>query len=239
MSADRHELCIVVPVYNESGAIGAVLSKWSAMLDSLGIDWQLHAYNDGSRDNSSEILSAVAKRSNGRIVAHDKTNSGHGPTILLGYRENAEHCDWLFQMDSDDEMGPEGFPQLWEQRATHDFLLGKRDGRAQPFPRKIVSLVSRLSVRVFYGKSVWDVNSPYRLMRAEKIKPWLAKIPEKTFAPNVILSGLAGRKKLRLFEAPVQHGDRTTGEVSIKKWKLFKAAAKSFWQTIAFSFAKV
>lgn len=105
MSADRHELCIVVPVYNESGAIGAVLSKWSAMLDSHGIDWQLHAYNDGSRDNSSEILSAVAKRSNGRLVAHDKTNSGHGPTILLGYRENAEHCDWLFQMDSDDEMG--------------------------------------------------------------------------------------------------------------------------------------
>ena len=35
-----------------------------------------------------------------------KTNSGHGPTILLGYRENSD-CAWVFQMDSDDEMGPE------------------------------------------------------------------------------------------------------------------------------------
>ena len=43
------------------------------------------------------------------------------------------------------------------------------------------------------------------------------------FAPNVILSGLAARHGLRMFETPVPQHDRTTGEVSIKKWKLLKS----------------
>ena len=105
----------------------------------------------------------------------------------------------------------------------------------QALPRKIISLVSRLCVRIFYGKSVWDVNTPYRLMRVSAFKDFYARIPLTTFAPNVILSGLAARYKLRCFETRVPQHDRTTGEVSIKKWKLLKAAARSFWQTIVFS----
>lgn len=37
------------------------------------------------------------------------------------------------------------------------------------------------------------------------------------------------------FSMGVPQYDRTTGEVSIKRWKLLKCAAKSFWQTVAFS----
>jgi hypothetical protein len=137
-------------------------------------------------------------------------------------------------------MGPESFPGLWNQRESFDFLLGQRDGRIQPLPRKIVSLVSRLSIRLFYGRGgVWDVNSPYRLMRSSVFHPFYQAIPDDTFAPNVLLSGLAARYQLRCFEIPVAQHNRTTGEVSIKKWKLLKAAARSFFQTIRFSFHRI
>lgn len=63
-----------------------------------------------------------------------------------------------------------------------------------------------------------------------------AAIPLTTFAPNVVLSGLAACHRLRYFEMRVPQHDRTTGEVSIKKWKLLKAAARSFGQTISFAF---
>jgi hypothetical protein len=89
---------------------------------------------------------------------------------------------------------------------------------------------------MFYGKSVWDVNTPYRLMRVSAFKGFFEEISLSTFAPNVILSGLAARHRLRCFETRVPQHDRTTGEVSIKKWKLLKAAAKSFWQTVAFAY---
>ena len=232
-------LIIVMPVYNEEGAIGTVLDKWVAKLDSmpdLG-SYEIHAYNDGSRDHTAEILAGCAARHEGKVVVHNKVNSGHGPTILQGYRENADRAEWLFQIDSDDEMTPDCFDQLWEKREENDFLIGIRDGRKQALPRKVISFVSRLSVRIFYGKSVWDVNSPYRLMRSSVFREIYAAIPADTFAPNVIISGMAARNGFRCYEMPVPQRDRQTGEVSIKKWKLLKAAMKSFRQTILFSFA--
>ncbi len=230
-----YDLTVVMPVYNEAEAVGGVLEKWKMMLDSLSIRYRICAYNDGSKDNTSGVIAETAKRLGGRILPINKPNSGHGPTILQGYRAASEDSVWIFQIDSDDEMGPESFPELWGLRNQYDFLIGQRDGRKQPLARKIVSFVSRLCVRVFYGRGVWDVNTPYRLMRTEKFAEFYKQIPDDTFAPNVIVSGLAAKHKFRMLEVRVPQHDRTTGEVSIKKWKLLKAAAKSFWQTILFS----
>ena len=226
-----------MPVFNEQAAIGNVLRKWDSALSSLGIDYCICAYNDGSKDNTLSVMHEAAQHAaTGRIKVYDKPNGGHGNTILTGYRAAVtDGYDWIFQVDSDDEMGPEKFAELWSRRADYDFLVGIRDGRVQALPRRIISLVSRLSVRLFYGKGVWDVNTPYRLMRVSAFKDFFREIPLSTFAPNVILSGLASRHGLRCFETLVPQHDRTTGEVSIKKWKLFKAAVRSFWQTIWFA----
>ena len=59
------------------------------------------------------------------LIVHDKLNSGHGPTILQAYRENSD-ADWIFQTDSDDEIGPEQFEDLWRSRDNYDFLIGRR-----------------------------------------------------------------------------------------------------------------
>lgn len=234
------KLAVVIPVYNEEGAIGGVLEKWVAMLEGLAdADWRIMAFNDGSKDGSIGILRAWEKKTEGRVRAVDKPNSGHGPTILQGYRTAVrEGFDWVFQVDSDDEMGPERFPALWAERGGYDFLVGWRDGRRQPWPRKIVSWVSRRAVSIFYGKTIKDVNTPYRLMRVSRFAEAYAAIPADTFAPNVILSGLAAGPGFRRLEMPVPQRDRQTGEVSIKKWKLARAAARSFGQTVAFSFRR-
>ena len=229
----RERLCVVMPVYNEQAAIGPVLEKWDTALKALGIDYVIRPYNDGSKDSSLQVMRETAKRLGDRVDVRDKPNGGHGNTILTGYREAvADGFDWVFQIDSDDEMGPEKFGELWAKRNDYDFLVGIRDGRVQALPRKVISFVSRMCVRVFYGKSIWDVNTPYRLMRVSAFKEFFNTIPLTTFAPNVILSGLAARYKLRCYEMRVPQHDRTTGEVSIKKWKLLKAAARSFAQTI-------
>ena len=232
-------LCVVLPVYNEEDVICSVLEKWGLALDALKIDYVIRPYNDGSKDDSLQVMREAAKALP-RVEVKDKPNGGHGNTILTGYREaSADGFDWIFQIDSDDEMGPENFGMLWEKRSGYDFLVGIRDGRVQALPRKIISFVSRCCVKLFYGrKTIWDVNTPYRLMRTSAFKEIFEKIPLTTFAPNVIISGMVARRGLRFFEIRVPQHDRTTGEVSIKKWKLLKAAAKSFGQTICFALTK-
>ena len=81
---------------------------------------------------------------------------------------------------------------------------------------------------MFYGKTIQDVNIPYRLMRVSSLKSIWELIPADTFAPNVIISGMVAVWNLRYVELPVLQHERRTGEVSIRKWKLLRAAVLSF-----------
>lgn len=235
MAAKSERLCVVIPVYNEQDIVRSVLEGWCRALNVIGIDYVVRAYDDGSSDRSLAEMQA-ARLLNPRIEVRSKKNGGHGGTILVGYREAvADGFDWIFQVDSDNEMSSDRFNELWARRNDHDFLVGRREGRIQSIMRLIMSFVSRLCVRVLYGSGVWDVNSPYRLMRVSAFREYIEELPLTTFAPNVILSGAAARDGLRLLEVPVPQHDRMTGEVSIKKGKLFKAALLSFWQTFVFA----
>lgn len=230
-SDKMNKLAIVIPVYNESQIISTVINDWITCLNNSGIPADIHLYNDGSTDNTLDELAAF--KNNDSVFIHDKQNSGHGPTILKGYRDNSSY-EWIFQIDSDNEMSPDNFEQFWIKRSNYDILLGSRSQRSQTFIRKMISLVSRLSIRIFYGSGIWDVNAPYRLMRGSVLSNQILRIPTDTFAPNVIISGLMCKENRRVMEIPLPHNERTTGEVSLRKFRLFMAAFKSFLQIILF-----
>jgi glycosyltransferase involved in cell wall biosynthesis len=228
------DLCVVIPVYNEAEIIGRVLDIWAEKLDRLVPNSEIHIYNDGSKDGSLAASNAAAAR-HPRVKVHDKPNSGHGPTILLGYRENA-NATWIFQTDSDNEIDHAHFEELWEQREDYDLLIGKRVNRQAHPSRQFISLVSRLVVWIFYGRGVYDVNAPFRLMRGATFRPLYDRIPEDTFAPNIIVAGVACQRKWRVFQTDVSYQFRTTGKVSIMGLKLLKNVIKAFKQVIGFRF---
>ncbi len=230
------DLIVVIPVYNEEKAVGSVLRDWCGTLDALHVDYLIAVYNDGSTDGSLRVVRAFAETADGRVMVADKPNEGHGPTILRGYGEAVDAgCDWIFQVDSDDELGSAQFKLLWEARDKFDLLAGRRIGRQQTGSRKLVSAVSRLAVRIFFGKTIWDVNVPYRLMRTEAFSGIIRAIPPDTFAPNVILSGMVARRRLRFQEVDVAQRPRRAGTSSLARLKLLASAFRSFRQTIAFA----
>ena len=222
-------LTVVIPLYNEEGAAHPVVTAWDDQLARLGIDYELRVYDDGSRDATGSILEKLA-RERTRVIAVRQTNRGHGPTILRGYRE--ARGEWVFQVDGDDEMSPASFPGFWSRREEADLVIGCRSGRELPVGRRIISVVSRTAVRLLFGPGVRDVNVPYRLYRRTALAEMLALVPEKTFAPNVILVGLAVSKGLRIVELPVPYRTRQTGESSLGRLRMWTCAATAFWQTL-------
>jgi glycosyltransferase involved in cell wall biosynthesis len=211
-----------------------VIRDWIRELDQPDITARLLVLNDGSRDNTAAVLKQF--EANPAVTIINKENSGHGPTIRMGYELACREAHWVFQADSDNEIKAEQFKALWAAREGCAAVIGIRDGRHQPLSRKAISFFSRCVVRLCYGSGIADVNCPFRLMRAEVLRSMLTRIPEDTFAPNVALSGLLARTKVTVMNIPVPHSNRRTGEVSIKKWKLLKAALKSFTQVIAIRF---
>lgn len=91
-------------------------------------------------------------------------------------------------------------------------------------------------VRGLYGSGIWDVNSPYRLMRTRAFKPFIDALPADTFAPNVILTGCATLASIPSAEILVPHSVRETGCESLNHWKLLKCAFRSLGQTLRFRF---
>ena len=152
MKIDKLDLAVVIPVYNEEEIISTVLSEWYQKLKELEINFEIHVYNDGSKDNTLKNITETSEQLE-RIIVHDKENSGHGPTILMGYRENS-HAEWVFQVDSDNEMSPDEFSRMWDNREYADFIIGHRYGRTSPVTRKIVSFISRLIVGLLYSSRV-------------------------------------------------------------------------------------
>ncbi len=226
-----YELAIVMPVHNEQECIASVVRSWHNTLMMLGIDFVMITIDDGSSDATGRVLQEIA---NDRIRVIHQANRGHGPTILRGYVQAAKLAEWVFQCDSDDEMPVDGFPSLWEVRHQYEAVFGYRQARRQSVGRKLISLCSRATVRLAFGKGVRDVNTPYRLMRCDVLRPIIDRIPADTFAPNVIISGALARAGTRIGNLPVPHQGRRTGSVSIVKWKLWKAAFRSFGQALAF-----
>lgn len=225
-----YDLAMVVPIYNEQDCIADVLEEWHATLRNLNINFLILAINDGSRDQTEAALRCF--ESYPRIEVMNKPNSGHGPTILMGYHKAVKIATWVFQCDSDNELKAEDFASFWEKRANYDALFGVRRERISPLSRKLISACSRLTVAVLFGKGIEDVNVPYRLMRADKLKQIIHCIPASTFAPNIVIAGAFARSHSRTGNLPVTHHARQTGEVSIKKWKLLRVALRSFVQTI-------
>lgn len=230
----RHTLALVMPVYNEEECIVDVLRSWVREFERLGIEFQAFVLDDGSRDGTADRLTEFA--ADARLNCVSKSNEGHGPTILRGYHEAVEAADWVFQCDSDDEMKPEHFERVWTLREECDAVFGYRVDRAQDPARSFITLVSRAVIGTLFGRRVRDVNTPFRLMRSEALSGILRSIPADTFAPNLLIAGGFSRGPWRIAECPVPHQPRQTGQVSLVKFGVLKAATRAFVQTLRYRF---
>lgn len=224
------ELTVVMPVYNEQDALPSCVRSWLATLDELRIDHRMLIIDDGSRDGTAAALDSLGAEE--RVLAVSKQNEGHGPTILRGYRFAGQTSEWVFQVDSDDEIPASAFPEVWAARHGQAAVFGIRTGREQSLGRKVISRVAALTTRLALKGRTSDPNVPFRLLRADALMSVVAALPDDTFAPNLVIAGVLGRDRSAFAEVPVPHNERRTGEVSIAGLGAFKAAARSFRQTV-------
>jgi glycosyltransferase involved in cell wall biosynthesis len=180
------------------------------------------------------MLDEVAVRQPRLRAIHQK-NTGHGGALLRGYQE-ALTLDprYVFQCDSDNQFLPEDFGQLWERRHDSVCILGFRSERHDALHRLVITRILRLVLFVCFRRYLRDSNIPFRLFDAAFLRSALALIPPTTFAPNIFLAVVAARQDIPLLHLPVRHRDRTTGTVSIVRWKLIKICFRCVRELCAF-----
>ncbi len=195
------DVSLVVPAWNEAETIGATIARWADGLGRLGLRAEILVVDDGSTDETAAVVAGLARESAVEIRVVGQRNQGHGPAVRRGYAE--ARGAFVAQVDADDEVGPEPFERLWSRRDTADLVLGQRVARRQPAVRRTISAGARLVVRLLSGVALDDVNAPYRLVRREVLDRLLEAIPPGTATPNVAMTWLAARWRLRVVQVPV------------------------------------
>ena len=183
-------LYIIIPAYNEAENIGKVIEEWYPVVKrhSGGGKSRLVIIDDGSKDNTFEIMQDHTKN-RPLFQPLTKPNGGHGATVLFGYHYALEnHADYIFQTDSDRQTLPEEFEPFWRHRKKADAVIGSRRHRKDGFSRIMVTKVLKLVIRLIFGVSVQDANTPFRLMKRELLNRYIGRIPKDFFLTNVLLS---------------------------------------------------
>jgi len=225
-------LAVVIPVFNEEHNIDALIGDWRPIFEKTGQPFRIILVDDGSRDQSLTILNAMQEK-DPALYVHSQPNAGHGPAILKGY-SMAVDAEWIFQVDSDHQLETTAFAELWANRDRYDLLVAERKEKNASRPRQCISWISKKIVHLLVGTGVKDVNSPYRLMRAEKIRDALKKIQKDSFAPNILLTAWFIHKKYRIFTTVT--AIRRTGIPRPSKMNLYflSGSLRSAFQTIFF-----
>lgn len=140
------KLAIVSTVYNGAKTIEDFLDKLDSALAIPELEKPsiLHLVDDGSEDNSIEIIKSVSLRNiQVRLVCLAK-NYGHHKAIFTGIRDMDEVVDYLVIIDSDGEENPQDIVRLIQEISDSniDGILTFQKNRSNDLPSRILASVS-------------------------------------------------------------------------------------------------
>lgn len=229
-AAHAKPLSVVMPAYNEEGAIAdAVRDVQNHVLAHVpGAD--LIVVDDGSRDGTGVLLDGLAVQ-DGRLRVIHQVNGGHGAALRTGL--DAARGEYVFLLDSDRQIPLDGFPSHWREALGHDGLFGVRRQRHDAPSRLALTRVLRSTLRLLFGLAIRDANAPFKIVRRSAWERARPLIPPDTLAPSLFLAVVMRRRGDSVVEREVTHQARRTGTVSLKYGRLVRYCAFGLRQLIA------
>lgn len=204
---------IVIPAYNESARLGATLEKVLAYVHAQGWDAEVIVVNDGSRDNTAEIVRSFAAKDPALRLVENPGNRGKGYSVRNGML-NARGSIVLFS-DADLSSPIEEAPKLFEalERGA-DIAIGSRWLRAetqtqrQPLHRQLFGRIFNLVLRLTLGLQFADTQCGFKGFKQAAVQAIfpLQRIERWGFDPEILF--LARKFKFRVQEVPVAWAHR-------------------------------
>jgi dolichyl-phosphate beta-glucosyltransferase len=202
---------IVIPAYNEGARLGATLEKVLAYMHAQGWDAEIIVVNDGSRDNTADIVRSFSAKEPTLRLLENPGNRGKGYSVRHGML-NARGRFVLFSdadLSSPIEEAPKLFQAL-EQGA--DIAIGSRWLRAetqiqrQPLHRQLFGRIFNLMLRVTLGLKFKDTQCGFKAFKQPAVQAIfpLQKIERWGFDPEILF--LARKLKFKVQEIPVVWG---------------------------------
>jgi glycosyltransferase involved in cell wall biosynthesis len=204
-------ISLVLPCYNEVENRPATVTDVLAWLSAREGSGEVIAVDDGSTDGSGALLRDLAARHPQLRVLEHPTNRGYGHAVRSGC--DAAQTPWIGFMDSDGQFRAEDFDRLTPHMASHELIVGIRDGRADPVIRTLNTGLYTLLIRVMLGVRVRDPNCAMKLFTRDA---WARIRPRYGLGAlfNAELFQRAQSEGITWHQVPVTHHPRRYGKAT-------------------------
>ena len=154
------------PCYNDRDAIGKMVRDVHGALEKLVDDFEVIVVNDGSRDDSLQVLQALAAELPALRIVNHEVNRGYGGALQSGFA--AATKQWVFYTDGDAQYDAAEVDRLVAAvRADTDVVQGWKTGRGDPWYRKVIGRTYHHVVKVLFSLHVRDTDCDFRLIRRD------------------------------------------------------------------------
>lgn len=209
------KLSVIIPVYNEELYLEKIVNR----VIETGLVHEVIAIDDGSRDNSINILTDLQqKHPLIKILSHEE-NRGKGAAIKTGLAEVTG--DLVIIQDADLEYDPASFKDLISPFKDDNakVVYGSRNLKKNPksslafyYGGRLLSVVTNL----LYGSKITDESTCYKVFRTGILKDMNLSREGFDFCPEVTSKTL--KKGIKIHEVPIDYHPRSRVEGKKIKW---------------------
>jgi undecaprenyl-phosphate 4-deoxy-4-formamido-L-arabinose transferase len=200
-------ISIVIPVYNEQENLENLYQRLTAVMDNVGKPYEIILTDDGSRDNSAQMLRDLQQRRPQQIrVILFNGNFGQHMAIMAGFEK--ARGEIVITMDADLQNPPEDIPKLISaMEAGHDVVNSYRMGRQDSQWRLLVSnLHNWFRAKIMPKLKMKDEGCMLRAYRKNIVALMVQSGEASTFIPALALTYAVNPT-----EVGVAHAPRTAG----------------------------
>jgi dolichyl-phosphate beta-glucosyltransferase len=222
------QLSVIIPAFNEEERLGPTLTKVTSYLNAQSYEWELLVVDDGSRDRTSDLVSALEQKDRRVRLVRNKTNQGKCSSVRSGMV--LARGQYRVFTDADLSTPIEEVARFMTLAEKHPVVIGSRRvaganlTKRQPWSRELSGRIFSLLVRVFTLPGFLDTQCGFKMFTAEaarNIFP-LQQIPGFGFDVEILY---IAKKVLKydVLEAPVTWEDSSPTKVN-----LFRDSSRMF-----------
>lgn len=207
-------LSVVIPVYNEEDIIEETIAEVHKVLSESNIsEFEIVVVDDGSKDNTAQILKQSRYASLFQLVIHER-NIGYGAALKSGIRR--AKYEYIAITDADGTYPIKDIPKLYSYMPDYDMVVGARTGEKVniPFVRKPAKWFLHKLANYLTASYIPDLNSGLRIFRKKDAVRLFGILPRGfSFTTTITLAMLTNDMHVKFI--PINYLKRT-GKSKIK-----------------------
>ncbi len=201
------DISVVIPAYNEADSFPELLRELKETLEPLEKTFEVMVIDDGSSDETLNVLKSLKKNYPWLRVVSFRTNYGKSAALSEAFK--TAQGEFIITMDADLQDDPQEIPVLISKLIdeNYDLISGWKKKRRDPLSKTIPSKFFNFATSRITGIKIHDFNCGLKAYRNEVVKNLVVYGELHRFLPV-----LAHWKGFKVGETPVNHRSRKYGK---------------------------